>query len=187
MRLISEETPLLVIGSFAFNYWYGTEYKDIDIYSSIPLEVKDSQIDLQTASRDSGIREFVEANKTAPVVTLSTNPPLRVKVAKPTTLLLIKKLHSLFRQKWQKNISDYFWLKEIVKSNPSEEEIKAYEVRKLWVSRAKPIPPITKLNVCHNGVILRDWLKLPIKTREKILESNLWVVSCKGKGKTIRF
>jgi hypothetical protein len=83
--------------------------------------------EISLVSPGSSSAMFIEANKDQPEVSVAG---FHLKVARPETLLLIKRSHVHLPIKWDKNIADYHFLKKRISlENASELELAAFQRR----------------------------------------------------------
>ncbi|MBD3407254.1 MAG: hypothetical protein GF411_14130 [Candidatus Lokiarchaeota archaeon] len=154
MKKIRTCADAVLIGSSATHFWFPDfRLKDYDFYAypsfigrflktnpsaalikqhkSIKYyELNGQSIDIVCDTGVNGIGEIVDANCGSAIIELFG---LKVLVAKPTTLLLIKKLYSCTNSRWHKNLSDYMFLKENVMEEPSRDELAAITKRTAYM------------------------------------------------------
>ena len=139
----------LLIGSTATHYWFSEfRKKDVDCYATIRdlIVLKRNQIDVQLATRANGLVPICQL----PVTHEITIHSMKLNVASPEILLMIKRIHLEFTDKWLKNIEDYIFLasKNI---HPSEELINVFEQRYNFLMKNR-----TKLIKSNNNSTLND-------------------------------
>jgi hypothetical protein len=196
MKKLSSHIEALLIGSTATNIWF-PEFRraDIDLYAmpefrekflrrcasqikkviaNTPRKIyawtKDDQaIDMVFYQNDgSYIPDLIEANQCSKVVNLCG---IDVHVAKPTTLLLIKDVHSCFRRLWMKHICDFAFLASKVKRSYCEKEQDAYRkslpyFKRMYRDDAHKLVNFTIDEISQDGIDLD-------RLHERVLTSTL--------------
>ena len=144
----------MLVGSFATREWFPDFRKpnDVDIYAASedfirlfervngPVQrvnedifrtnIDGVNVDITVDREASGVRELIEANAGGLRVNLFG---VDLTLARPTTLLIIKRVHSNFKLKGDKNRSDLSFLESKIHSNPSDGELGAYKVRLQYI------------------------------------------------------
>ena len=175
MRKISENLTAILIGSVATNMWFPQfRKKDYDInctdwsfperlsatlgerfvirnrdHRKILGKVDDETVDIAVHDDSSYIPFLVDANRSSKVISLFGVPLF---LAKPTTLLLIKEVHSLFSRHWEKHIRDYLFLLAMVEEEYTPEEKLARDkgieyFQKFYRRREEGKLPISKAEI----------------------------------------
>lgn len=157
MRKILSRSNAILIGSAATKHWFPSfrSPHDYDIYAmrdyldtfqsnpNVVLKnrskelfhftIDDIGVDITIDKGDNGIKELIEANYGSDLKELFGSKLL---IAKPTTLMLIKKIfYRTMRGKRLKNKRDYNYLIRATYESPTEYELKAIAKREEYLKR----------------------------------------------------
>lgn len=172
MKKITSQLDAMLVGSKATKWWFPDfrDPKDSDIYVKHSFLEKWGNVYKESSTgkccinypsisvdvsvdTDNNLSPMIDANSDAPTIEAYG---FQMMVAKPSTLLLIKDIHSRFRAKWYKNICDYIWLRQRVLEDPSDEEIEAAICRLKYVKTRFRPPPLTSKQAKTTSAYLKD-------------------------------
>ena len=128
----------LLIGSTATNYWYPEfRKKDVDCYVSIvmKLALHNSKVDTQLATKTNGLIQICKF----PYERETEIDEIRMNIADPEVLLMIKRVHLEFTDRWLKNVKDYIFLRN-KGIKPNQHIIELFRTRLAYLRKYRTKP-----------------------------------------------